>query len=407
MILRKDSRPLFVVALLLVATAGLHANPATDARLQKAFTYAYNLDHDEALKEMREAIAQDPSNPAPYRALATVTWLNLLYKRGLVLVEHYLGPVSKQDVKTAAAPSDVARVFQQNVDKAIALSEAAVKRAPNDTNALYELGTAVGLQASWSATIDGRVLGAFGAARRAYNAHERVLQLAPTRTDAGLIVGTYRYLVGSLVLPARWLAYMAGFGGDKERGLRLIADAARHPTSASTDARFALVLLLNREERFDEAVGYVRELQRQYPRNRLLWLEAGSTLLRAGRAADADTVLTEGLDKLRADTRPRMFGEEGLWYYKRGEARVRQGRAAEAAADLTQSLAVETQAWVRGRTHLELGKAADLAGDRTKARAEYDRCLKLCAAANDTAAAEQARSLRNAGYRAAPGKGAR
>ena len=102
-----------------------------------------------------------------------------------------------------------------------------------------------------------------------------------------------------------------------------------------------------------------------------------------------------------------MFGEEGLWYYKRGEARVRLGRAADATADLTRSLGVETQAWVRGRTHLELGKAADLAGDRTKARAEYDRCLQMCAAANDAAAADQARSLRNAGYRTGQGKAAR
>ena len=61
-------------------------------------------------------------------------------------------------------------------------------------------------------------MGAFGSARRAYNEHERVLALAPARKDAGLIVGTYRYLVASLSMPVRWMAYVAGFGGDKERG---------------------------------------------------------------------------------------------------------------------------------------------------------------------------------------------
>jgi tetratricopeptide (TPR) repeat protein len=224
------------------------------------------------------------------------------------------------------------------------------------------------------------------------------LLLAPSRKDAGLIVGTYRYLVSSLVLPARWIAYIAGFGGDKEKGVRLIQEAARYPRSA-TDAKFALVLILNREGRYDEAVGYVRALQREYPRNRLLWLEAGSTLLRGGHAADADVQLTEGIQKLQQDTRPRMFGEEGLWYFKRGEARVRLRRLDGATADLTKALGVETQAWVKGRTHLELAKAADLAGDRTKARAEYDRCLQLCTAANDTVAADQARTLRQQGYK--------
>lgn len=399
---RGPARVAVLVALALGASSsariGAHGAPPTEARLQQAFALAYNLDHEAAIAAMRSAAAEDPSNPAPYRALATVTWLNLLFKRGMVLVELYLGPVSKQDVSVVAPPSDAARVFQDNVSKAVSLAEAGVRRAPNDPSALYELGTAMGLQASWSATIEGRVLGAFGAARRAYNAHERVLELAPSRTDAGLIVGTYRYLVASLALPARWLAYMAGFGGDKEKGLRLIAEAAKHPSGAQTDAKFALVLLLNREARYDEAAAYVRDLQREYPRNRLLWLEAGSTLLRAGRAADAETMLTEGIHKLQNDSRPRMFGEDGLWYYKRGAARVRLRRAAEATADLTMALTVETQAWVKGRTHLELGKAADLLGDRARARSEYDRCVQLCTAANDEAAAEQAKTLRARGY---------
>ena len=52
-----------------------------------------------------------------------------------------------------------------------------------------------------------------------------------------------------------------------------------------------------------------------------MWLEAGSTLLRAGRFAEADAMLTEGIDKFESDTRRRMMGEPGLWYYKRGTAR--------------------------------------------------------------------------------------
>jgi tetratricopeptide (TPR) repeat protein len=374
------------------------STPETQARLQQAFELAYNLDHEPAVTAMQAIIEDTPADPAPYRAIATVTWLNLLFRRGLVLVEHYMGPVSKENVKLPPPPPEIARAFQENVSKSIALAEANVRRAPNDPTALYDLGTAVGLQASWTATIEGKVLGAFGSARRAYNAHERVLELAPARKEAGLIVGTYRYIVGSLVLPARWVAYVAGFGGDTERGLRLIQEAASHPLTA-TDAKFALVLLLNRERRYDQAISYVRDLQREYPRNRLLWLEEGATLLRAGRASEAEGALSKGLEKLRNDSRPRMFGEEGLWYFKRGEARVHIGRASDAETDLTRALGVETQAWVKGRTHLELGKAADLAGDRTKARSEYDRCLRLCAAANDSVAVDQARKLRDQGYK--------
>ncbi len=383
----------------LVAVPAAAQPSTTDDRVVDAFHKAYNLDHEEAVVALQTIMRDDPASPAPPRALATVTWLNLLFRRGIVLVENYLGPVSREDVKLKAPPSETVSAFNRYITTALQLAERRLAKTPNDPAVLYEYGTIVGLQASWSATVEGKVLGAFGSARKAYNAHERVLSLAPQRKDAGLIVGIYRYLVGSLVLPARWIAYVAGFGGDKEKGLSLIEEAARHPSAAQTDAKFALILLLNREERYDRALVYLAELRREYPRNRLLWLETGATLLRAGRPGEAETVLSEGIRTLQDDKRPRMFGEEGLWFYKRGAARVALKRHAEATSDLNEALTRETQAWVRGRTYLELGKAADLAGKRPTAQAHYDRCLKLCTAAYDDEAATLARRLKSGGYR--------
>jgi hypothetical protein len=371
------------------------------ARIQQAFDLAYNLDHDQGMAVLEQAMREHPDDPGLARGHATLTWLNLLFRRGTVLVDNYLGPVSKRDVKIPAPPSTVHAAFHTNVGKAIALAEARLKRAPNDTGALFELGSALGLQASWSATVDGRVMGAFGAARRAYNLHERVLAVAPHRADAGLIVGIYRYLVASLALPVRWMAYVAGFGGGKEKGLSLIEAAARQPSASQTDARFALVLLYNREARYGAALEQLAELRKAYPRNRLLWLEAGATLLRAGKPAEAEAMLTDGLRMLAADRRPRMLGEEGHWFYSRGLARVRQRKAAEAAADLTEALGREQMLWVRARTHLELGKAADLAGNRAAAVAAYDKAARVAADAGDDKAATLARRFKATPYRGA------
>ena len=373
--------------------------PSAARQLQIATDLAYNLDHDQAHAVLEQGMRDHPGDAALPRAHATLTWLNLLFKRGMVLVENYLGPVSKDDVKVAAPPSAANAAFQTQVARSIALSEAQLKRRPDDPTAMFELGSALGLQASWAATIDGKVMGAFGAARRAYNLHERVLTVAPQRVDAGLIVGTYRYLVSSLVLPARWLAYMVGFGGDKEKGLSLILAAANYPSLSQTDARFALVLLYNREGRFASAQNQLDELRRVYPRNRLLWLESGATYLRAGKPAEADAVLTEGIRMLAADKRPRMLGEDGHWYYERGMARVRQRRAPEAIADLTEALKHEQLGWVRTRTYLELGKAADLAGNRPGAVAEYTKAQQSAVTSGDTEAATQARRYKASPYR--------
>ena len=140
------------------------------------------------------------------------------------------------------------------------------------------------------------------------------MELDTRRRDAGLIVGTYRYLVAGMALPLRLVAYMAGFGGGREKGIALVQEAADYDGENQTDARFALVLLYNRERRYDEALKQLDRLRAEYPRNRLFWLETGGTLLRAGRHADANRVLTEGIDRFADDTRPRMFGEDALWY---------------------------------------------------------------------------------------------
>jgi tetratricopeptide (TPR) repeat protein len=382
----------------LVAATPVAAQAQADAIVNEAFDLSYNLDHDPAIAKLTEAAKQYPQHAGIPRALATMTWLHLLFTRGQVMVDDYLGPVSRQNVKIDPPPEEVSKAFNTWLARALTLANERIAKSPRDPDGHYELGTALGLQASWTATIEGRVMGAFGSARRAYNEHERVLELAPSRKDAGLIVGTYRYLVGSLSMPVRWMAYVAGFGGDKELGLRMIEGATTVP-STRTDARFALVLLYNRERQWDLAMKHVRALQVSHPRNRLVWLEGGSTLLRAGRFAEAEAMLTEGINKFGSDSRPRMLGEPGLWYYKRGAARVRLKRAAEAQADLRLGLTLEARQWVKARMHLELGKAADLAGDRGGARAAYDNAIRIATAAQDTAALEEANRLKGAGYK--------
>ena len=256
-------------------------------------------------------------------------------------------------------------------------------RGPRDADAHYQLGAAVGLRASYTATVDGSVTGAFRAAREAYDAHERVLEIDGSRKDAGLIVGTYRYIVSSLALPMRLVAYVAGFGGGRERGLHLIEEAAGYPGDNQEDARFALVLLYNREKRYDDALKVLAQLRERYPGNRLTWLEAGSTYLRAGRPAEAERILNDGMTRFASDTRRRMFGEDALWLHKRGTARAALGKTAEAEADLRRALSVEGRNWVYGRTHLELESWRSRAGIEPP-RATHFRRLSRCARVTTT-----------------------
>ena len=90
-----------------------------------------------------------------------------------------------------------------------------------------------------------------------------------------------------------------------------------------------------------------------------------------------------------------MFGEDAIWYYKRGAARAALGRAADADADLRKALQSEGRKWVYGRTHLELGTLALKAGKTATAREELSTAITLCDSDNDSGTADQARQLMN------------
>ena len=226
---------------------------AGEGRVQALFS----LDHDVALA----ACSARPSRPtrrmpAAYRGLATSLWLSITFRRGNMTVDDYLGRPNKPS--TAPLPPPPARDDRRRSRTRSTAPPPSPGRSiaanPRDADAHFQLGAAVGLRASYTATVEGSVLGAFRAAREAYDEHETVLSLAPQRKDAGLIVGT-------LSLHRRGAVDAAAVGGVHRRlrrrqgkGHRPDRGAAAYNGDNQTDARFALILMYNRESRYDDAL---------------------------------------------------------------------------------------------------------------------------------------------------------
>jgi tetratricopeptide (TPR) repeat protein len=363
--------------------------PAPAAALvDRAYTAAYNLDHDDAVALAKQAIALNPKDPDPHRALAAILWLNILFHRGAVTVDHFMGGVAKSLGTLPKPPAEIDAEFHRELDTAIRLAQTRLAASPTDIDANYGLGSAYGLEASYAAAVEGSTFAAFKSARRAYDVEEEVLERDPNRAEAAIIVGTYRYIVSTLAMPSRWMAYIAGFGGGKEKGIALVETALKD-REAHVDASAALILIYTREGRHDDALQILRELETTYPRNRLFVLERAGAAIRAGHAAEAEAALTQGLSQFERDPRPKIPGERAFWLYKRGMARVLLKRVPDAEADLRAALENQPVEWVRGRIHLELGKVADLQGKRDVAVGEY-RQARTIATANNDAIAEAA-----------------
>jgi tetratricopeptide (TPR) repeat protein len=373
------------------ATAPTGAAAAAALRAE-GITLGYNLDRAEALDVFKKAIAADPADPGGYRMVAANAWITLLFEQGAITVDDYLGE-ARANLQREPPNPVLAKTFHDAITQAMTLSEARLRAQPSDAEAHYQVGAAYGFLASYTATVEGRLSGSFSPARRAYREHERALALAPARKDAGLIVGMYRYAVSELALPLRLAAMLAGMGGGKERGLRLVEEASRFPSDVQPNALFTLVLLYNREQRYDDALRLIAELQRRFPRNRLLWLEAGGTALRAGRPADARLAIEDGLTRLAHDHRPRAPGEEARWHYTYGAILAALKESVPAERELNTALAGATRDWVRGRIHKELGKLAYTGGNRVRALEELALAEQLCRQDHDAACADEASAL--------------
>jgi tetratricopeptide (TPR) repeat protein len=381
---------------LFCALSGAQA-PAPPPSTAQAFAAAYNLNYEDALRLARQDAAARPDDPVAHRTLATIVWMHTLFNRGGITIDAYLGSATSSDVKMPPPPPGPDAEFKEHIQRSIALAEAALKRDSKDLTARYNVGAAYGLQATYSASIEGKVRQAFSAARRAYGSHEWILDRTSDRPEAGLVVGTYRYTVALLSLPKRMVAHIVGFGGGKEKGLRLVEGAVASPLTR-TEARVALALMYSRESRHADALGILKALLAEYPQNRLLQLEAGSAAWRAGRAAEAESLLTAGIAWHDRDTRPKIPGERAMWIYKRGMARVSLNRLDDASADLRLALSLKPAGWIRGRIHLELGKVADIRRQRSAALTEYLTATELCRTYQDPWCREEAARWRKAPF---------
>jgi hypothetical protein len=67
----------------------------------------YSHEHDEAAALLRRAVALAPDDPTTHRYLANALWIQMLFERGALTVDHYLGSFSKASVALPKPPPEL------------------------------------------------------------------------------------------------------------------------------------------------------------------------------------------------------------------------------------------------------------------------------------------------------------
>src|SRR5882672_11169324 len=100
------------------------ANPESSRLRARAGEHAFNLDYDEATRDMEAALKADPKDPAAERGLASIPWLMISFRRGAATVDEYLGGITRQNVAMREPPGDLAVRFATHIGRAIVLADA-------------------------------------------------------------------------------------------------------------------------------------------------------------------------------------------------------------------------------------------------------------------------------------------
>jgi len=386
------------VRLLLALMALAPQLSAQESLAASGFDHFYNLEYDQAIADFEKAIAQNPSSPDLHNHLAQTIVFREMYRDGALESELVSGTNSfLRRPKMNPAPETEKR-FLDEIGKAMGLSEARLKRNPNDTGALYALGISYGLRSDYYWVVKKAWHDSLRDATAARRLHNRITELEPGNVDARLVQGLHDYIVGSLPWGWRMLGFLVGIHGDREKGIRTIQDVARNGQLDRVEAEIFLGALYRRENQPRQAIPLVGDLIGKFPRNFLLRLELSQMYSMAGDKTHALEAVEE-VARLKTRHAPgydrvpweKIYFQEGtieFWYNDLDHALENMKKVAAASEEVDLNTGVSA--------YLRIGQIYDMTHRRAEALEAYRKAI---AYAPQAEAAQECRKYLSTPYR--------
>jgi tetratricopeptide (TPR) repeat protein len=371
---------------------------AQESVAAEGFDHFYNLEYDQAIADFEKAIAQNPNSPDLHNHLAETIVFREMYRDGALESELVSGTNSFLRRPRMNPAPETERRFLDEIGKAMALSQARLKKNPNDTGAMYALGISSGLRSDYYWVVKKLWRDSLSDATAARRLHNRVSELEPDNVDARLVQGLHDYIVGSLPWEWRMLGFLVGIHGDREKGIRTVQDVARNGQLDRVEAEIFLCALYRRENQPRQAIPLVADLIGRFPRNFLLRLELSQMYSIAGdkthaleaaeEVARLKTRRAPGYDRLPWE---KIYFQEGtiqFWYNDLDRALENMKKVAAASEEVDLNTGVSA--------YLRMGQIYDMTHRRAEALEAYRKAI---AYAPQAEAAQESRKYLSTPYR--------
>jgi tetratricopeptide (TPR) repeat protein len=337
----------------------------------------YNLYFSTAEERFRTLTRMYPDDPIYWSSVASTLWLQIVADQQKLDMDSFSSAsIGTENSKNTVSPEAEAKL-KAAIDTTIQKADARLKMNKNDVQALYAKGIAKGALAAYQAVVKGSHFDAYSNARAARDLHTQVLKLDPAFKDASLTHGLYDYALGSLPKGLRLLLGLVFIsGGDKEKGLATVADVAANGKRVAVDAKMLLVVMYNREKRYEDALNLVVELHNQFPKNYLLELSEAAFYSRLKKFDQSISTYNRILEKIGTGASGYERLESGKILLLIAKAYLDGDQPQKGIAMYSQIIrSKEVSTDDRGNAHLWLGRLDDVTGHREEAVSHYRAIL--------------------------------
>lgn len=353
-----------------------HADPLDfDPIVRDGYNHFYNLDYETSIARFEEVIKSHPQEPIAYAYELQATIFRELYHQDLLDTTYYAHDSFLTNQRKVDIPAANRQRIEYLTNQTISLADQRLKGNPLDKNALFARGFAKGLHAAYITLADHSWFAAARQGLSARNDSEQVIKIDPDYADADMAIGIQQFAVASLPGFVRVVVGIAGVGGNKERGLKLLRISAEKGIITSVESRTTLSLFLRHDARYSEALAVQHGLAQQFPHDYLFRLEEANLAKDRGDGMGAIPIYKQVIEDAR---KPGYFVDPRLQMALFGLADTERGQnlVADAAKHYLEAASQPICSdWLRKRAQLNAGEMLDLLHDRNGAITQYKLAL--------------------------------
>jgi hypothetical protein len=279
-----------IAILVLIALLGADADKAQTSKESDAaafkdvpeLTAGFRLLYEQKFSEGREKFAEwtsrNPDDPFGYVATAASYLFEELYRQDVLSSDFFLDNNKSLKGIEGKPDSQHMKNFLEATKRARELARTRLKTNPRDSEALFALTLAAGMESDADSILEKKQLDGLKRMKEA-NAHAKLLLAErPDAADAYVALGIANYTIGSLSAGFRAMLWFGGVHGDKKLGMQQVAKTAENGRYLKPFGKIMLALAARREKQNSLAQKLLRELREEFPASPLYATEYAKAL---------------------------------------------------------------------------------------------------------------------------------